>query len=112
MREEERPSVIRKIYFYRVHHFGSDGQKETADASAILQQVSALRYDNGQAYFQFSDGHALCAWSAPGGSGRLILGTVRSRGLSEIEERGQRSSLTLSPRQNLLECTHAMFFND
>lgn len=112
MAKAEPESIVRKIYFYRVYNKDDAGVQSPVNIPTLLQQISALRYDNGQAYLGIAQGVELCAWAAPGGPGRLILGTTRSKGLSEVEEAGQRSPLPLTRTQKLLECTHALFFSD
>jgi hypothetical protein len=99
--------VNRRVFFYRMY-FERAQSGRAIDADAILSlidRIGELRFDTGERYLKQSDGRAVSVWPQGNRSGRLVIGTIRSTGLPELEHMGERSPLDIQQKR-LLESTH------
>lgn len=108
-------TVERKVYFYRARLERADGasgappfnSRETCDA------VSRLQFASGDRYLHFADGDSLAVWPKQTGTrSGLIIGSLRSSGLPELEQHGQFKKLQVGDTERIAEKTHVMFFEN
>jgi hypothetical protein len=108
-------TVERKVYFYRARIEQADGapaappfnSRETCDA------VSRLQFVSGDRYLHFADGDSLAVWPKQTGTrSGLIIGSLRSSGLPELEQDGQFKKLQVGDTERIAEKTHVVFFEN
>ena len=110
-------TVDKKIHFYkaRVEHRSSTPEAAVAifDAKNACDAVAQLKFVSGERYLTFGDGDALAVWPKQSGSRpHLIIGSLRSSGLPELEEGGQFRRLEVAEKEKVAEKTHVVFFEN
>lgn len=112
-RNVSRPTVERKIYFYRVDA-GLDeaGRPVPFDPAPTLRHIDKLPFTDNGRYLSAAADYDTCCWVDRTTPGRLRLGNVRRAGLPQVERAGSVSPLSIPPRSGLLEETHIAFFPD
>ena len=113
-RRDERPSVERKIHFYRPDAGADeDGQPLRFDPRAPLEHVAGLPFTPDGRYLVAADGSTLCCWvdrrTSPQ---RVRIGNIRRSELPEVEELGNLAPLDIPASSGLVEHVHAVFFRD
>jgi hypothetical protein len=95
---KERPSLERKIYFFR-SSIGKDasGSNVPFDAAVPLGAINRLPFDDdGGRYIFDQEGNALCAWiDGAGQHPRMRFSQIRRVGLPQIDAAGNLTDLNL-----------------
>lgn len=108
----ERPTVERKIYFYRINAgTDSSGRPRLFDVRPVLNHIESLPFTPDGRYLAVFDGNSLCCWVDNHNSPqKLRIANVRRNGLPQIESAGNLSPLNLPATSGLGEEVHVMFF--
>lgn len=110
---KERPSLERKIYFFR-SSIGKDasGSNVPFDAAVPLGAINRLPFDDdGGRYIFDQEGNALCAWiDGAGQHPRMRFSQIRRVGLPQIDAAGNLTDLNLQTFEGLVEPVHVVFF--
>ena len=113
-RRDERPSVERKIHFYRADAgTDEDGTSLRFDPRPPLDHVDGLPFTPEGRYLVAADGSVLCCWVDRGTSPQHVrIGNIRRTELPEVEELGNLAPLNIPATSGLAEHIHAVFFED
>lgn len=110
---KERPSLERKIYFFR-SSVGKDpsGSNIPFDPAVPLGAINKLPFDDdGGRYVFDQEGNALCAWiDGAGQHQRMRFSQIRRVGLPQIDAAGNLTDLNLQTFEGLVEPVHVIFF--
>ncbi len=106
-----RPTVERKIYFYRVDSGLDDaGRPLLYDPVPALSHVSTLPFTSAGRYWELDETVTCCVIDHLESPQRLRLINVRRSGLPQIEDGGSFSPLQLPRTSGLAETTHVVLF--
>lgn len=108
-------TVERKVYFYRARLEQADDAFTVSpfNSRATCDAVSRLQFVSGDRYLRFNDGDSLAVWPKQTSTrSRLIIGSLRSSGLPELEQDGQFKKLEVSDTEKIAEKTHVVFFEN
>jgi hypothetical protein len=112
-RSYRRNEVERKIHFFRILPVQ---EEDTIQHDSIVQAVSEignLPWVHNQRYMDIGDGSSVCMWpdqSHP--EIQIRMGTRRTSGLPDIENRGNLIPLTMGQNDGLTEVTHMIIFRN
>ncbi|MGD8454449.1 MAG: hypothetical protein PVJ57_21760 [Phycisphaerae bacterium] len=109
----DRPTVERRIMFYRVNCGRDDAGKPILyDPGPALGHVNKLAWDNTGRYQPTADGEVVCSWiDSTRANHRMRFAIVRRASLPLVEDGGGRlSPLNIAPNAGLSEITHISFF--
>lgn len=109
-----RPTIERKIYFYRVDA-GLDeaGRPLPFNSTRVLQHIDSLPWTRQGRYWVDNEGKVTCCWvDALGLPHRVRIGNIRRTELPQVEETGVLSPLDIPPRSGIAEQIHVVFFNN
>ena len=113
-RRAARPTVTRKIYFFRADAGSDDGgQPIPYDPTPALQRIQGLPFTQGADgnCWDGADESVTCCWvDSTEAPQRLRLGNVRRRYLPRVEEGGVLSDLQIPPSSGIAEEIHVVFF--
>jgi hypothetical protein len=113
MPQRNRPSVQRKIYFFRVFTRNAHSHKlGPFDHVSALRKVASLSTANGERYYTDAEGQdTLCLVDSVEHS-RVRLSNVRRLGLPQVERRCTLSPLNIPDDAGLAETSHFVFFGN
>lgn len=108
-------TVEKKVYFYRtrLEQAGNTQTNQNFDARAACDFVGRLQFASRERYLLFADGDSLAVWPKQTSvRSRLIIGSLRSSGLPELEQDGQFKKLQVGDSEKIAEKTHVVFFEN
>lgn len=107
---QEEPSVLRKVYFFRIEHF--DDLKH--DLPECLETILALPFhDQGRYQKDISDNILLTVYpDRMKYPLRLRFGKTRRDSLPDIERNGNLETLSLDEDAGLIDVCHIVIFDD
>ena len=117
-RRRKRPTVERKVHFYRADIGVDDGGIPLPfDPKPALRTIRRLPFSTNSSgpsrYADDTDGNALCVIPDTGSPNtKLLFCRVRRTGLPQLERAGSIRDMMLGPDTGLLESVHVVFFSD
>lgn len=107
---EEQPSLIRKVYFFKIEHFAD--VKESLPGA--FQRIGALDFDDNGRY-RLDQPTQIRLVALPDSEEyplRLCFGKIRRNGLPQIERQGNLETLQIQEDAGLVDISHIMIFDD
>lgn len=107
---DQQPSILRKVYFFRIEHFAELKSKLTG----ALERIENLPFnDSGRYLLEAKTGARLCVFPDKlDFPVRLRFGRTRRDQLPEIEVNGKLEALELAEDAGLIDLAHVIIFDD
>ncbi len=113
-RVRAKPTMGRKIYFYRVDAgIDNSGHPLPFNAIPVLKHIDSMPWTTQGRYFMDSEGRITCLWvDKIGPPHKIRIGDIRRSELPQVEEGGLLSPLGIPPELGIAEQIHAVFFDN